>query len=149
MKETFQITIQVDRDKLTKNEVMDLLHDKYKEATQIKCLRDYRTLQQNSALHKFFSQVSQEFNDKHITVKDFLGGSIELQFTPEIVKEIWRRIQKGAFNKKSTTELSRNGEIEFIWDTLNLYVSERWGGNVVLPNFPSMDEMFIKTSLDN
>jgi len=149
MKDTYQITIQVDRDKLTKNEVMDLLHDKYKEATQIKCLRDYRTLQQNSALHLFFSQLAQEFNDKHITVKDFLGGSIELQFTPEIVKEVWRRIQKGAFNKKSTTELSKNGEIDFVYDALNLYISERYKGEVILPPFPSETEMFIKKSIDN
>ncbi len=139
MKDTFQITIQIDRDKLSKEELFEIVKLKYPEAKSVKRIKDYRTIQQNSALHLFFRQVSQEFNDKHITVKDFLGGSIDLEFTPEIVKEIWRRIQKGAFSKKSTKELSRSGEIDFIYDALNLYVSGRWGGEVILPPLPSVE----------
>jgi len=139
--DTYQITIELERGEHTKEEAIEAVKKLYPEAKQIKRVKDYRTLRQNSALHKFFSQVSQEFNDKHITVKDFLGGSIELQFTPEIVKEIWRRIQKGAFNKNSTTELSKNGEIGFVYDALNLYVSERYKGEVILPKWPSIDNL--------
>ena len=93
-----------------------------------------RSSQQNRALHKLFSMLSDQLNELGETYKYlWLDEVIELSFTPELIKEsLWRQIQIALFNKQSTTELNTT-EINQIIDILALKFSE-WGIPVNMPN---------------
>jgi hypothetical protein len=53
--------------------------------------------------------------------------TIELEMTQEIMKEIWREVQKALYKKQSTTELSKTGgEIEEITEHLNRFFAEKF-----------------------
>lgn len=96
---------------------------------------DIRTLQQNKALHKYFSLVAEALNDKQLTVKTIIKADIE--WNPLSVKEmLWRPIQEAVLHKKSTTELKRN-EIDDVYDTINLALGQKLGIHVP---FPTIDK---------
>ena len=86
-----------------------------------------RTLQQNRALHLYLTWVSTALNEAGLTPEEVLKNfKIELEWTPEMCKEIlWRTAQKRMFGKKSTTELSKQGEIDKIWEVMNRFLGER------------------------
>src|SRR3990167_6968622 len=90
-----------------------------------------RTLQQNKALHLYCQMVADALNNAGYdivkSIKLFREG-VDIPWTKEGVKEIlWREIQKTMFNKISTTKLSKHEEIDLIHETLNRFLSERFG----------------------
>ena len=92
---------------------------------------DIRTLQQNKALHKYFSLVSEALNDKQLTVKTIIKADIE--WNPLSVKEmLWKPIQEAVLHVKSTTELKRH-EIDDVYDTLNRALALKFGIHVPFP----------------
>lgn len=92
---------------------------------------DMRTLQQNRALHKYFSLVAEALNDRQLTVKTIIKADIE--WNPLSVKEmLWKPIQKAVLQKKSTTELKRK-EIDEVYDTINLALGQKFGIHVPFP----------------
>ena len=92
---------------------------------------DMRTLQQNKALHKYFSLVAEALNDKQLTVKTIIKADIE--WNPISVKSLlWKPIQEAVLQKKSTTELKRK-EIEDVYDTINRALGEKFGIHVPFP----------------
>ncbi len=151
MSDKYQLIISVDRDKLSKEEVMELLKIKYPEATHIKRIKDYLTLQQMRSVRKWARQMSDELNDKHITVNQALREKgIEMQWTPELFLDLlWRPVQLSMFKEKSTKELKKIGEIDFIVDAITLFLTEKFDGEVNVYPFPSEKELFIKNSIDN
>lgn len=86
-----------------------------------------RTLDQNSALHKYFELLANELNAGGFYHKYFLGDKIiELDWTPELIKEnIWRPIQVALLKKKSTTELKKVAEIDIVYEHLNRFFSNK------------------------
>ncbi|NCB79660.1 MAG: hypothetical protein EOM41_06805 [Bacilli bacterium] len=92
---------------------------------------DMRTLQQNKALHKYFSLVAEALNDRQLTVKTIIKADIE--WNPLSVKEmLWKPIQEAVLHKKSTTELKRK-EIDDVYDTINRALGEKFGIYVPFP----------------
>ena len=92
---------------------------------------DMRTLQQNKALHKYFSLVAEALNDRQLTVKTIIKADIE--WNPISVKSLlWKPIQEAVLQKKSTTELKRK-EIEDVYDTINRALGEKFGIHVPFP----------------
>lgn len=92
---------------------------------------DTRTLQQNKALHKYFSLVAEALNDRQLTVKTIIKADIE--WNPLSVKEmLWKPIQEAVLHKKSTTELKRK-EIDDVYDTINLALGQKFGIHVPFP----------------
>lgn len=96
-----------------------------------------RSEAQNNSLHLFFSQLSDEFNEKGIEMPRVIR--LPLFFTPYAVKDyIWRPAQISMFGKKSTTQITTM-EINKIYDVINKVVSERTNGMVIVPPFPSYE----------
>lgn len=93
-----------------------------------------RTIQQNKALHKFFALLSDECNDRGITLQKLLQNEIDMMVTPTLVKEVlWKPIQKAMFDKESTTELTTK-EIDQVFDVINKLLGE-WGIFIPFPSF--------------
>jgi len=92
---------------------------------------DMRTLQQNSALHKYFTMLSSTLNEAGLTISKVI--KVEVEWTPTSVKDtLWRPIQKTLIGKESTTKLKKN-EITKVYDTLNLALSQKLGVSVMFP----------------
>jgi len=93
-----------------------------------------RTLQENSALHKYYDLLSEEFNNVGLDFQTFFTKPDNLIITPVVIKEfIWRPVQKAMFGKKSTKELTKTGEINKIYDVINKKLSN-WGIYVPFPD---------------
>lgn len=99
-----------------------------------------RTLAQNRALHMWFGMVADTLNGAGLTIQETLDKSVDIEWTPENVKELlWRRMQKLVLHKKSTTQLRKQEDIDLIYDHL-----VRWFGNkhhVELPLLPSAEQL--------
>ncbi len=93
---------------------------------------DIRSLQQNRALHKYFTMLSEAFNKQGQTVPKVL--KIETKWTPTTVKELlWKPIQQSVVNKKSTAKLNKD-EINKVYEVLNMALGQKMG--IYIP-FPS------------
>ena len=98
-----------------------------------------RTDKQNNALHLLFDQIAKECLDKGIELRELIKDEVPIPVTPENIKWMWKLLQNAMFGKKSTTELSKTGEIEQVHDVLNKILSKRTNGQIVLPPFPSIE----------
>lgn len=101
-----------------------------------------RTLAQNSAMHLFFGHVAEALNaagyDLKKTVKIMRDGGVDIPWSPIMVKDIlWRTIQETRYGKHSTTELSKQKEIDEIHEILNRFLGERMGIEYI--PFPSLE----------
>lgn len=86
-----------------------------------------RTEQQNRALHKYFELVADALNSAGFSVQKVLREhtKIEMPWTKEGVKEIlWRTVQKRLLGKTSTTELSKQEDIDKVYDVVNRFLAE-------------------------
>ena len=112
------------------------------KAADVKPVMSQRTSQQNAALHLFFTQLSEELNEKGLDMRHLIRPEIELSWTPYNVKEyLWRPLQKALTGKKSTTKLDKTQEIDLIYDNLNRIITERTKGEVQFPPFPSIENI--------
>jgi len=101
--------------------------------------KDKRTGQQNNALHKLFALLAEEMVEKGIDFRMLLDEEIYYEPTPENIKVLWKKLQKALLDKESTTELNKVGDIERVYDNFNKIISERTGGEISLPPFPSLE----------
>ena len=86
-----------------------------------------RTNQQSRALHLWLTQKSQQCRDAGVSPRMAFEKTLELEMTPEMMKEIWRTVQKALLGKKSTTELEKsNGEIEEVAEHLNRFFARHF-----------------------
>jgi len=96
-----------------------------------------RTNDQNAALHLWFDWVATTLNDAGYGVQAILKETVELQWTPEQVKEIlWKSVQKPLFKLESTKELSKVGQIDLVYDHLVRFLGEE-PFCIEVPPFPS------------
>ena len=95
---------------------------------------DMRTIKQNSAMHKYFTMLSDKLNNGGLTVSKTL--KVDIEWTPTSVKDLlWRPIQEAVLDKKSTTKLNKD-EITRVYDVLNRALGEKFGFSL---EFPSRD----------
>ena len=100
-----------------------------------------RTIQQNRALHKYFGLLANSFNDAGLDMKKVLKPEIDIPWSGASVKEyIWKPIMKAQLQKSSTTELTTK-EIDKVFDTINRFLSEKFG---ITESFPSIEEIISK-----
>ena len=64
-----------------------------------------RTLKQNKALHKYCAEAAEECSRVGLFVQA-LVRNIEVDVSPELIKEMWRGIARVKFGKKSTADLT-------------------------------------------
>lgn len=101
-----------------------------------------RTLKQNSSLHLLFKQISDDCMEKGIDMREVVKKEVPIPCTPANIKWLWKLLQEALFKTKSTTELKKTGEIEVVYDTFNKILIERTNGEISLPPFPSIEELF-------
>ena len=96
-----------------------------------------RTEAQNNALHLYFTQLSEAFNEAGLDIRKVIRQEVDIEWSPVLVKELlWRKIQKFVLKKESTTELNKLEEIDKIYELLNRFTS-KFG--VAVP-FPSIEQ---------
>lgn len=99
-----------------------------------------RTDNQNRALHLYFTHLAKELNDAGYTVQLVLKQKIDLDWTPQSVKELlWRPAQTAITGKKSTTLLDKVEDITTVWEFLNRHIGEKFGIHVEFPHDPKKE----------
>lgn len=99
------------------------------------CHLKLRTDQQNRALHVYFELLAEELNDAGLDMRKVLKPSIDIPWTKSSVKEyLWRPIQYATTQKKSTTKLLKQKDIDIIYETLNRHLSQIFGISVPFPS---------------
>lgn len=94
-----------------------------------------RTLQQNKAMHKYFSLLAEALNDAGLDMKKTLKPEIDIPWTTQTVKDfLWRPVQQLFLEKSSTTELTTIDPTK-IHDILNRHLSEKFGISVEFPSY--------------
>ena len=96
-----------------------------------------RTLSQNSAIHLYFTRLSDALNDGGYDVNTTI--KVPVSFTSETVKKyMFKPIMKALYpDKTSTTELSTT-EIQIVYENLNRLTSEKFGIGIDLPSEQSL-----------
>lgn len=102
--------------------------------SKMKIEQEQRTIQQNKAMHKYFSEVAQALNEAGIAQSVFYEN-IEADYTMESIKELWRSFARAKYRKDSTADLSTM-EVTEIYEEVNRHLS-KFG--IYLP-FPSIEE---------
>jgi hypothetical protein len=98
-----------------------------------------RTTQQNKSLHLFYALLATQLNEMGLDQRKVLKPSVSIDWTPIAIKEqIWKPIQKALYNKKSTTELDKQMEIDKIHETIMRHLGESFGVEYI--PFPHDDE---------
>ena len=98
-----------------------------------------RTLNQNSALHRFFDLLASTLNAQNLTVDVVVKA--ETKWNQERVKELlWRPIQKAVIGKESSTKLTTK-ELTEVYDVLNKALGEKLGIHVEFPNYEQMEKI--------
>ena len=97
-----------------------------------------RTIQQNRALHLYFTLLAEALNAAGLDMKKTLKPEIDIPWTPGTVKDfLWKPVQKAILGKESTTELNTI-EPSDVHDVLNRHLSEKFGISV---EFPSLENL--------
>ena len=84
-----------------------------------------RTTQQNKALHVYFELVAEALNSAGYDIPTILKKTrIDIPWTKESAKElIWKTIQKSMYSKESTTQLSKQQEIDKVYEVVNRFLA--------------------------
>ena len=97
-----------------------------------------RTLQQNKAMHKLFTQMSDTFNTLGLDMRVVLKPEIKILWTPEAVKrELFKPVMKAMYGKESTTELTTS-EVSKVYEQIAKLIGEKFG---VVLDFPSKENI--------
>ena len=111
----------------------------------IKNVKENRTSQQRKALWLWCGQCAEAMNKKNFDMRAIIRKDVEIAWSKDSFMEyIFRPLMKVKFNKKSTNKLLKIGEMDEIIDIIVKLISERTGGNVEVPQFPSFDNMLIE-----
>ena len=94
-----------------------------------------RTGQQNRSIHLFCEHVAKALNESGQSVQLTLAQAVEVDWTEKAVKELlFRPIMRATLGIESTTELNKTGDIDVVFDTLNRFLSEKFGLHVPFPS---------------
>ena len=94
-----------------------------------------RTPQQNKAIHKYFSLVSDALNDAGLDMRAVLKADAELPWTPASVKTyIWKAVQDAMLDKESTTALTPK-EVNEIYEVVDRHLSNTFNLHVEFPSW--------------
>lgn len=109
----------------------------------IKVVPDSRTDKQNNSLHLLFTQLADELNARGIDQRVLLRGDMPIDWDKNSVKKrLWQAVQKEVLGNGSTRTLRRVNDIEKVYDNLSRGLMIKTNGEVSLPPFPSVENMF-------
>jgi len=99
-----------------------------------------RSSAQNRSLHLYCTQLSQALNDGGFDFRTSLKEGIEVDWNERLVKEyIWGPVQEAITGHKSTTK-PKTEEYSKIYETVNRFVSTRFGVFVPFPSKESINQ---------
>lgn len=97
-----------------------------------------RTLQQNKAMHKLFTVMSDTFNTLGLDMRVVLKPEIKILWTPDAVKrELFKPVMKAMYGKESTTELTTS-EVSKVYEQIAIVIGQKHG---VVIEFPSKEQL--------
>lgn len=101
--------------------------------------QDLRTKAQNSAMHLYFTHLANELNGAGYSFTKVISDpelyKAEIEWSPLLVKEkLWKPIQEALYNKRSTTQLTKE-DITRVYDNVNNYTSKRLKLGVPFPHY--------------
>lgn len=100
-----------------------------------------RTINQNSALHKYFEQLAEALNSAGLDMKRTLKAEVDIPWEKNTVKQfLWKPVQREQLGKERTRDLTTK-EVSKVYETLNRYLGEKHGVTVM---FPSVEDILIK-----
>ena len=88
-----------------------------------------RTSQQNRSLHLYLTMMANAFNDAGIDNKMLMAKfkqEFSIPVTSTFLKEVFRKIMQGMFDKSSTTKLTTT-EMIAVYDVFNAGLAEKCG----------------------
>jgi hypothetical protein len=104
-----------------------------------------RTQQQNRSMHLAFRLLADSLNQAGLDQRKVLKPSVAIPWTGASVKQmLFKPIMDAMTTKKSTTELEKNGEIDYVWDTLMRHLGEKFGIEYI--PLPSLQGLIDKQS---
>ncbi len=140
VKRRYEVTIEIEPDTIAKGaeELDNILEARgYKVIGKARSISDLISDQQFKAMHKWFDQVGEAMNEKHIDMRAFLRKDIEMPWSTWAIKEfIFKPLMEQRYGKKSTKELFKTGEIDILYDVITLEIIERTKGEVDVPPWP-------------
>lgn len=93
-----------------------------------------RTIQQNKAMHKYFTMLAEKLNDAGLDMKKVLKPHVDIPWTPASIKShIWKPVQDAMLDKESTTELD-TAQVDAVYKVISRHISEKFGINVEFPD---------------
>lgn len=94
-----------------------------------------RTNQQNAALHKYCSMLSDEFNNAGYDVRTTLSQDIEIPWTPTLIKElIFKKVMTAHYPEITSTTKLDTAQVSVIYEIINRYTAEKHGVSVEFPD---------------
>lgn len=107
-----------------------------------------RTISQNRALHKLFTDISRYCLEHGIDMKTVLDhmSRYRCQVSPGAVKETWRAIQITTLGKESTTELEAK-EIDQVYEEFNKLWTEITHEHFPFPSYESLAQQALLDEL--
>jgi hypothetical protein len=99
-----------------------------------------RTANQNSAMHLWFKQISDECFDSGVTVETVIRHAPQVQVDEDFIKWLFRKIAKKKYGKTSTSFLDKN-EIDPVVEEMVKFFAHQVDPPVELPPFPHDEEM--------
>jgi hypothetical protein len=107
----------------------ELLPEGYYEVTKEK-----RTTKTNSALHKWFSLVSEEANEKGLTLDKLYTSPQNMRITEHFLKDLFREYGRVMYGKESTSNLTKE-EINKLIKVFEQVFSERLDCQIPFPSY--------------
>lgn len=99
-----------------------------------------RTLQQNKAMHKLFTQMSDTFNTLGLDMRVVLKPEIKIMWTPDACKrELFKPVMKAMYGKESTTELTTS-EVSKVYEQIAKLIGEKFGCEIEFPSKEQLDD---------
>lgn len=145
MKRKYIIEIETEAEDI-EAEILDKFKFSFKfRIIDIRNVKETRTSQQRKALWLWCGQCAEAMNEKSFDMRAIIRQDVEIAWSKDSFMEyIFKPLMKVKFNKKSTNELLKSGEMDDIIDIIVKLIAERTKGEVIVPIFPSQDNMLIE-----
>ena len=99
-----------------------------------------RTLAQNRAMHKLFTQMSDTFNTLGLDMKVILKPEWKIWWTPEACKnELFKPVMKAMYGIESTTELTTD-QVSKVYEVIAKTIGEKHGVQIDFPSKEQLDD---------
>ena len=136
----YTITIDTEKDKGITTRIIKGLFGK--DFVSIESVNESGTAQQRKARWLWCGQCAEALNEKHFDMRAIIREDVEIPWSKDSFMEyVFRPLMKAMFNKKSTNQLMKTGEMDKLIDVINKLIAERTNGEVQAPMFPS-DEFY-------